>query len=460
MDRKTSRARTQILSDSRSSKFSLIRDVTVFAYLIVNFTAISIPFSAFSAVETDLSEGSLFWQILVPSFFGIAVLLTIYGQTSFRQVAAIAIPLAPILIWILLSATWSDFPDVTVKRAVRTTMETGTAILLAVAYRDQYRLLRVSYFAFCSIIAIDIALLTAPQLSFSPDGYTGVHYHKNDTAIFYLLAFPIFLLGCIDPKIFYPRLVSGLFALCCLVFLVLSQSKTALPVLPLCLAITFGLILTKRLGAQYPVVIVFIIACVTALGVLFVTAVGLDNFLSFFVEDLTFSGRTAIWNYTLLLFSERPILGHGFGAIWNAGVYSLAQQQILNINFVLKHAHNGYIGILAELGIIGLVLTIGFLFATLWRLWARIPREKVNRINFIAIYALFANCLINITEVSFFQLGSNLWIYFMLTSSAAFSIVFLPERAVELETKSNPQRTRKFPSPRGWKPTVSSWHNR
>src|SRR5689334_607395 len=137
MDRKTPRARTHILShgQSRSSNLSLIRDVTVFAYLIVNFTAISIPFSAFSAVEQDLSEGSLFWQILVPSFFGIALLLTIYTRTSFRQVAVIVIPLAPILIWILLSATWSDFPDVTLKRAVRTTMETGTAILLAVAYR-------------------------------------------------------------------------------------------------------------------------------------------------------------------------------------------------------------------------------------------------------------------------------------------------------------------------------------
>jgi exopolysaccharide production protein ExoQ len=448
MDRKTPRARTHILShgQSRSSNLSLIRDVTVFAYLIVNFTAISIPFSAFSAVEQDLSEGSLFWQILVPSFFGIALLLTIYTRTSFRQVAVIVIPLAPILIWILLSATWSDFPDVTLKRAVRTTMETGTAILLAVAYRDQYRLLRVSYFAFCSIIAIDIALLAMPELSFSPDGYTGVHYHKNDTAIFYLLAFPIFLLAFIDPKIFYLRLVSGSFALCCLVFLVLSQSKTSLPVLPLCLAITFGLISMRRLGAQYPVVIVFVIACITAIVALFITAVGLDNFLSFFVEDLTFSGRTAIWNYTMALFWERPILGQGFGAIWNVGVYSLSQQQILNINFVLKHAHNGFIGILAELGIVGLVLTIGFLFTTLWRLWARISKENVNRINFIAIYALFANCLINTTEVTFFQLGSNLWIYFLLTSSAALSIAFFPERVVELGTKSNQQRTTKFTS--------------
>jgi O-antigen ligase len=237
-------------------------------------------------------------------------------------------------------------------------------------------------------------------------------------------------------------------------FLVLSQSKTSLPVLPLCLAITFGLILMKRLGAQYPAVIVVIIACVIALGALFVTAVGLDNFLSFFVADLTFSGRTAIWSYTLSLFWERPIFGQGFGAIWNVGVYSLSQQQILNINFILKHAHNGYIGILAELGIVGLVLTVGFLFTTFWRLWARILREKVNRINFIAIYALFANGLINITEVSFFQLSSSLWLYFLLTSSAALSIAFLPERVFKPRPKSDPQRAIKFPSPKVWKPTV------
>ena len=112
MGYKTSKARTY--SENISPSLSLIRDVVLFAYIIINFTAISIPFSTFSAVEPDLAEGSLFWQILVPGFFVIAILLKIYGQTSFRQIAAIAIPLAPILLWIILSTIWSHFPDVTI----------------------------------------------------------------------------------------------------------------------------------------------------------------------------------------------------------------------------------------------------------------------------------------------------------------------------------------------------------
>ena len=112
------------------------------------------------------------------------------------------------------------------------------------------------------------------------------------------------------------------------------------------------------------------------MGALFIAMVGFDDFLSYFVEDMTFSGRTAIWDYTMSLFWEHPIVGQGFGGIWNVGVYSLSQQKALNIGLVLKHAHNGYIGVLAEIGIVGLVLVLGFLLATLWGLWVRIPYRE------------------------------------------------------------------------------------
>ncbi len=407
------------------SNLVLIRNGVVFAYLIANFTSVSLLFSNITGAEPDLAEGSLFWQILVPSFFTVALLLNILSRASFRRIASVAIPLAPILIWILLSVIWSHFPELTLKRSVRITLETSTAVLLAAAYRDQYRLLRVTYFTFCFIMAIDIALLAFPDISFLDDGFKGFHYHKNDAGVFYLTALPIFLLGTIDRRIFFSRLVSAAFALCCLAFLVLSQSKTSLPLAPISLAITLMLVAARLYSADYTSAIVFMIACVIAVSVMFVAVIGLDNFLSYFVDDLTFSGRTAIWDYTMSLFWENPIFGQGFGAIWNVGIYSLMQQKILNIGLVLKHAHNGYIGLLAEIGVVGLSLLIGLLVVTLCRLWLRIPIKRVNRVCFIAIYLLFANCLVNITEVTFFTLSSNLWIYFLLMSSATVSIARL-----------------------------------
>jgi exopolysaccharide production protein ExoQ len=404
------------------SNLVLIRNAILFAYLFVNFTAVSLQFSSISGADPDLAEGSLFWQILVPSFFCIALLLNILSRTGFRRIASVAIPLAPVLIWVLLSVIWSQFPEITLKRAVRITLEASTAVLLAAAYRDQYKLLRVTCFTFCFITAIDIALLAFPDISFLPDGYKGFHYHKNDAGVFFLTALPIFLLGVFDRRIFYSRLVSAAFVICCSAFLVLSQSKTSAPLTPVCLAITIMLVIARLYSADYTSAVVFMMTCVIAVSIMFVAMIGLDNFLSYFVEDLTFSGRTAIWDYTMSRFWENPIFGQGFGAIWNVGLYSLIQQKLLNIGLVLKHAHNGYIGVLAEIGVVGLSLLIGFLFVTLFRLWVRIPIKRVNRVCFIAIYLLLANCLVNITEVTFLTLSSNLWIYFLLMSAATISI--------------------------------------
>lgn len=74
------------------------------------------------------------------------------------------------------------------------------------------------------------------------------------------------------------------------------------------------------------------------------------------VKAQTFSGRTIIWNTGLRLYEEHPVLGVGLGnfALANdSGAYAGAV------------AHNMYLGILAELGVIGLLMFVGFLVSLL-----------------------------------------------------------------------------------------------
>jgi exopolysaccharide production protein ExoQ len=72
-------------------------------------------------------------------------------------------------------------------------------------------------------------------------------------------------------------------------------------------------------------------------------------------RDETFTGRTAIWGRVLPFFEQDPILGHGFGGFWTPAIRQRA--------FGVNEAHNGYLALCLELGIVGLALTATFLLS-------------------------------------------------------------------------------------------------
>src|SRR5262245_36322039 len=70
------------------------------------------------------------------------------------------------------------------------------------------------------------------------------------------------------------------------------------------------------------------------------------------------SGRLEAWKATWSLFLSHPVLGVGFRA----------HETLLKIN---SSAHNGYLALLAEIGLIGFAAALFFTFTGLWRIWRR-----------------------------------------------------------------------------------------
>ena len=66
------------------------------------------------------------------------------------------------------------------------------------------------------------------------------------------------------------------------------------------------------------------------------------------------TGRTEIWADLLPVAMRQPITGYGFGGFWTA-----ATRAAHDIN----EAHSGYLGLLLELGFIGLFLVAMFLLS-------------------------------------------------------------------------------------------------
>jgi len=122
-------------------------------------------------------------------------------------------------------------------------------------------------------------------------------------------------------------------------------------------------------------------------------------------RDETLTGRTEIWSALIDFAASNPILGAGYGGFWAPGNMKL--EDLFSPRFILAQAHNGYLAVYVELGVVGIVLLAVFLKSYC---------DKVRReLNHTFEWGIYGICLLpmsllyNCTEISFLQTPSYLW---------------------------------------------------
>lgn len=80
-------------------------------------------------------------------------------------------------------------------------------------------------------------------------------------------------------------------------------------------------------------------------------------------KDLTFSGRSLIWDVIRQHISFAPLLGTGFGAYWAGPTFLLSpSQEVARVMYIYPYqAHNGYLDVINDLGYVGLLVLIGYM---------------------------------------------------------------------------------------------------
>ena len=109
--------------------------------------------------------------------------------------------------------------------------------------------------------------------------------------------------------------------------------------------VTWAWVLVMVLVFAYGAVLPFVTAG-GSLGNIFADVLG---------RDQTLTGRTSLWAVLVPLFERHPTIGYGFGAFWTPDVSALASG--------VKEAHNGYLSVLLDLGVVGLAFTAMFLLS-------------------------------------------------------------------------------------------------
>jgi len=329
----------------------------------------------------------------------------------------------PILLFVLycaVSITWSDYPDVALKRWIKS-LGDYAMILILLTERDPTRAIK-QVLARVGFILIPVSILLikyypewgrAYALHWeSTQFFTGVTDNKNQLGmvclVFGFYAYWRVLEAWRERTRNWGKslVVHGAIIAMAVWLLQLCDSKTSLS----CLVLTIGLITAHafwKMARSRAVLHVLVLAVISICFSVLFLGIGSDA-LQTIGRNSTLTGRTDIWKI-LLTVPINPVVGTGFESFWLGK--RLDYLWSFPIVDGLVQAHDGYFDLYLNLGWLG-VCFVGML---LWRGYRNVIRGLEQnpamgrlRLGYIVIFLIY-----NFTEAAI-RTSDLVWIGFLL----------------------------------------------
>jgi exopolysaccharide production protein ExoQ len=336
-----------------------------------------------------------------------ASVILVSRSFQLRNFLARNFALALCLAFALLSVAWSDFPLATFKKWFR---DLGVYMVVLVVLSDprpleavRTVLRRVCYL----LVPLSIVLIKYyPYLgkTYSPWGgqeYTGVSTSKNMLGAVCLVTGIFFFWDTVtrwhqrrDKRVRRVLLVNIAFIGMILWLLNLSQSTTS----TICLALGCLVIAAAHcnFGRRHPSWIKALAPTTFLVYLILTLGFGMHGQLSEAVgKSATLSDRTHIWE-VLLSVPINPLLGTGYQSFWLGPRVQWVWARLDGDNVL--EAHNGYLQIYLDLGLIGLFLVCTFLIAAYRKICRRLkPLTPLGSLG-LGLWSLLL--FYNVTEAS------------------------------------------------------------
>ncbi len=263
-------------------------------------------------------------------------------------------PYLIILILCALSTFWSDYQFPTLRRSVTLSscVFFGAYCYLQFGVKGTLDLLGKATIvvAILSIVVYFALPAIGHETALGYEGaMRGVFSQKNSMGEAMLLASSCYLYQLIDnPKSYVrPLLCLALLYFC----MIMANSATSVLIAIIVLAV--GAMFWSEANWRRRLVVIYLLA----VGFVLIAAFALFDtaaLLAHFNRDPSFTGRLPLWDASLQAAMLRPWLGYGYSGFWNQD--SIIVQSIWEaIDWQAPSSHNGYIDILLQIGIIGLL---------------------------------------------------------------------------------------------------------
>ena len=386
-----------------------------------------------TAVDPDLSGSPIDRALLILLLVLGLVVLGLRAERTKRILARNKWLLA-LFGYMMMSVLWSNFPQITFRRGFRSM---GTLVMVLVALTDRHpldavrALLRRLYLVHIPLSILAIKYFRNIGVAYAWDGveemWRGLAVHKNNLG---QVAMSSGLVSAWQIVHNWPKKILTLdLGLLILTLWVLrgsknSHSSTAIIGFLVGSAVLLALRLVNRRATHAKrVVLVGTLAVVLLTPVVYFVCDAFDlTPVNVVVEatgrDMTFTGRTGLWEDVLNNAAKSPIVGVGFGAFWvghiGYAMYPLENWTRVTPGWRPNQGHNGYVDVYIDLGVVGVTLVLVIIASAFGG--ALDDLQNDFELGSLRLALLVSIVLNNFTEASLLKGTHSLWFLFLLVA--------------------------------------------
>ncbi|MEM9506195.1 MAG: O-antigen ligase family protein [Cyanobacteria bacterium P01_E01_bin.35] len=329
-------------------------------------------------------------------------------------------------LWILFliglaffSVSWSSIPSITFRKVVSLIGSTSFALYLGSRYSFEEQLKIYAWTFGLALFLSYVFALVIPAYGIMESGaWRGIYPHKNGLGESMFVGFLTFYFLSFSSKNY-----QLLFKICCLLSLIIiifAKSATALISVLFIFSTAQGLkLLSFKSKKSVFLILLFLIFSIL---LIFLLMINLNTLLGLYDRDITLTGRTPLWADLWEFIKLQPWLGYGYGSFFS-GLHRETDIIWQIHDWVPPNAHNGFIHIWLNVGVIGLaVFCFGYFKCIFNSLFKYLISKQIQMlwVFLLLLYTIF----FNLTEVSFLSSGM-LWI---ISLAAIYSTKTSPKK--------------------------------
>ncbi len=372
--------------------------------------------------QIQLTDFPIMRQLFSLSYLCILFLLSVHWKKAIR-VASRGFCIMPLLAFAAASVFWSDFPQITQTRAIALIFTSLFGLYLATRYPPKEQI-RVIGLAFVGIVFLSFAYaILIPKYGIMggihAGDWRGIYTHKNSLGKIMSFGGSILLLNLlIKTKRPFARYLYCLGLVGASALVVLSGSSGALINL-FSMSLLLVLCQILRLNSKLLVSVVSALLCGISVAA-FLIVTNLGQLAVMLGKDPTLTGRTKIWAQVLPKIMERPLFGHGYQGFWQKWDGESADV-LYGQGWLVPHAHNGFLDLALDLGLIGLTLFILGFVLTLFRSLYLFQQHRNLEILW-PVLLLFFFLIANIAENTMLKRNDLFWVLYSSSTFLVYSV--------------------------------------
>ncbi|PRD42778.1 hypothetical protein C5748_15320 [Phyllobacterium phragmitis] len=329
------------------------------------FWVTTIPFIDLGNRDVLLAQegGNVNHQIAV--LLLLAMSIGIFWQNGRVALSTISAAMICVLLWQFFTVITSNHPDLSIRRYILNLAVTiiTFAWILSPVDTAQFRRLLCYGAAFVLGLAY-FGVMFLPDLSIhnmsdvtelnTAGSWRGHFVHKNiaGPAMVVMILYWLYLAGTTEKP--FARIAYWVCAALSLNFLFHTNNKTSIGLL----AVMFLLAALIRRVKSFPLQMMLAFVPIALMDLLTLGSVIFKP-----IGDLvatTFTNRTEIWRFAINRLQEHPLMGYGFEAFWATSDLRGAFQETWAAE--AGHAHNGLLNVAMSSGLIGVILTLWWVY--------------------------------------------------------------------------------------------------